>query len=119
MHHKVDGVIQPKDFNEPIVPWLDVAYMEEQVPDYRDQQVFSFLGSGVQYLADMPYQIVPIPHLQSLRHGCRPICDEMEKQLERDWYSFYYDFQRNPPCIPYCLTVRGAAPRASEAQAGS
>ena len=43
-----------------------------------------------------------------------PIFDEMEKQVVRDWYSFHYEFRHNPPCIPFCLTVKGAVPRASE-----
>ena len=68
VHNRVDGVVQPVNFNAPIKPWLDVDYLQEWVPDWVDQQAFSFLQDGVQYQADLPYQIVLIPHLESLQY---------------------------------------------------
>ena len=44
---------------------------------YKNQQAFSFLRDGVQYQADLTYQIVLIPHLESLQYGVKPIFDEM------------------------------------------
>ena len=122
MHTKVDGIIQPVDFNAPIEPWLNVEYLREQLPGWVDQQAFSFLENGVQYRADLPYQIVLIPHLESLQYGVKPIFHEMVKQQCLGWYRFFYGFKSDPPVLPFSLTVRGGGAksvRATSAEADS
>ena len=113
MHNEVDGVIQPVDLNAPITPWLNADYLRNRLPVWVDQQAFGFLEDGVQYQADLPFQIMLIPHLERLQYGVKPIVDEMIKQQCLSWYRFFYGFKSNP-VLPFSLTVRGAVPRSSE-----
>ena len=60
-----EGIIVPVDFAARVSSHLDLQYLHEQLADWPDQELVSFLVEGVQYKADVGSQIVLLPHLIS------------------------------------------------------
>ena len=69
--NKVDGYIQPQNWQEPIEPWLNADYFFEQMSDHDDQEILAMLFRGTWYKAELEYHIVLMPHskLRSQRWG--------------------------------------------------
>ena len=60
-----EGIIVPVDFDAPIEPHLNLELLQEELLDWPDQELLSFLLKGVRYKAEVEHQIVLLPHLVS------------------------------------------------------
>ena len=77
---------------------------------WPDQELISQVVNGVQFQANLPLQIVLLPHLVSLPLGFSSVEKEIVKFLENSWY------QRTDglPFLPIRSMGQGAASRKSE-----
>ena len=105
-----EGIIVPVDFSAPIFSHLDLEYLREQLADWPDQELVSFLVEGVRYKADVDFQIVLLPHLISLKEGCGSLLKEVDKYAEAGWYGLF----SHPPFLPFRAVPKGSAPRKLE-----
>ena len=60
-----EGIIVPVDFDAPIESHLNLELLREELLDWPDQELLSFLLKGVRYKAEVEHQIVLLPHLVS------------------------------------------------------
>ena len=90
------GIVVPVDFEAPISSHLDLEYLHEQLLDWPDQELVSFLVEGVRYKADVDFQIVLLPHLISLKEGYGSLIKEVEKYTDAGWYGL-----SPPPSFPF------------------
>ena len=101
------GIIVPVDFEfeAPIASYLDLEYLHEQLLDWPDQELVSFLVEGVRYKADLDFQIVLLPHLIFLKDGYGSLVNEdlVEKYTEAGWYGLF----SHPPFLPFCAVPEG------------
>ena len=77
-----EGIIQPVDFDAPLQSHFNLQQLSEELSDWPDQELGSFLLLGVRYKADIDYQVVLLPHLVSLREGYSSLMAEVDKYRE-------------------------------------
>ena len=63
--------------------------LREELTDWPDQELLSFLLEGVRYKADVEHQIVLLPHLVSLREGYTSLLEEVAKYTSAGWYGLF------------------------------
>ena len=97
------GIIVPVDFEAPISSHLDLEYLHEQLLEWPDQELVSFLVEGVRYKADVDFQIVLLPHLISLKEGYGSLIKEVEKYTDAGWYGLF----SHPPFLPFWAVPKG------------
>jgi site-specific DNA-cytosine methylase len=105
-----EGLIEPVDFEQPIQSHLNLQQLQEELSDWPDQELLSFLLLGVRYKADIDYQIVLLPHLVSLRDGYASLLDEVAKYTDAGWYGLF----SYPPFLPFRAVPKGSVPRKLE-----
>ena len=104
------GPIKPLDLNEVKESHLNLPYFAEQLADYPDQELLSFLPGGVSFKADLPYQLVLMPHLISLPPGIASVQSEIRRLSEQGCYGIFRHFA----LLPCRLLPQGAVPRKLE-----
>ena len=104
------GIIEPVDFEAPLQSHLNLNQLREELSDWPDQELLSFLLLGVRYKADIDYQIVLLPHLVSLREGYSSLLAEVAKYKEAGWYGLF----SYPPFLPFRAVPKGSVPRKLE-----
>ena len=105
-----EGIIEPVDFEAPLQSHLNLEQLREELSDWPDQELLSFLLLGVRYKADIDYQIVLLPHLVSLREGYGSLLAEVAKYKEAGWYGLF----SCPPFLPFRAVPKGPVPRKLE-----
>ena len=84
-----EGGIEPVDFETPLQSHLNLQQLQEELSDWPDQELLSFLLLGVRYKAGIDYQIVILPHLVSLHEGYGSLLEEVTKYKEAGWYGLF------------------------------
>lgn len=105
-----EGIITPVDFEAPIESHLNLELLREELADWPDQELVSFLLEGVRYKADVGMQIVLLPHLVSLRDGYGSLQAEVDKYAQAGWYGLF----SHPAFLPFRLIPKGSVPRKLE-----
>ena len=105
-----EGIIVPVDFDAPIESHLNLELLREELKDWPDQELLSFLLEGVRYKADVEHQIVLLPHLVSLREGYTSLLEEVAKYTSAGWYGLF----SHPPFLPFRAVPKGSVPRKLE-----
>ena len=103
------GPIKPLDLNEVKESHLNLPYFAEQLSDYPDQELLSFLLGGVSFKADLPYQLVLMPHLISLPPGIGSVQSEIKRLSEQPRLLWHLQ-ALCPPSLPSAATG-GCAPQ--------
>ena len=107
-----DGYFVPLDYEQPLRTHLDLAYIRTALKRSRDLDMLSQLvDTGVTFGADVPMQIVLLPHLTSLPTGYRRV----DRELHRLADCGYTVFEETPPLIPFRSIMQGAVARKYEA----
>ena len=102
-----EGVITLLDYDAPLDSKLNLDFIREQLQDFPDQELVSFLLEGVQFKADLLLQLVFLPHLLSLSHGIFSVEEELKKLASNDYYGLF----QHLPFLPCRLQPLGAVPR--------
>ena len=105
-----EGIITPLDFTQPITTHLSLEFLREELKDFVDQELLSFLCSGVVLKADLELQLVFLPHLMSLSHGVDSVESELKKLAAKGWYGLF----EHLPFLPCRVQPQGAVPRKLE-----
>ena len=106
-----EGIIVPVDFAAHISSHRDLQCLHEQLVDWPDQELVSFLVEGVRYKADVDFQIVLLPHLISLKDGYISLLKEVDKHAKAGWYGLF----SHPPFLPFRAVPKGSVPHKLEA----
>jgi len=85
-------------------------FLTEELKNFPDQELLSFMTAGVIFKADLELQLVFLPHLMSLANGFHSVEDEL-KRLEKDGH---YAFFKNIPFLPCRCQPQGSVPRVLE-----
>ena len=97
-----EGIIEPVDFDALIKSHLNLDLLREELQDWPDQELPSFLLEGVRYKAD-------VEHL-SLREGYTSLLEEVAKYTSAGWYGLFL----HPPFLPFRAVPKGSVTRKLE-----
>lgn len=96
------------DYEADIDTHLHTATICEDLRDFPDQELLSFLRDGVQFKAEsVELQMCFCPHLMSLSHGVESVELELKKLAAKGWYGLFQDI----PFVPMCCQAQGSVPR--------
>jgi len=104
------GEIKPLAPDEPIETHFNLEYLRDEMRDFPDQELASFIADGVQFHADIELQLCFMPHLTSLKYGIESVASELKKLAEKGWYGLF----ENIPFLPCRVQPQGAVPRKLE-----
>ena len=109
------GFCSPLEYATPPNSDLNSAYILERygptgTTPWPDQELVSQVVFGVQFQADLPLQIVLLPHLVSLPLGFTSVDKEINTFVEHGWYQRTIGL----PFVPIRAMGKGAAARKSD-----
>ena len=89
---------------------LNLDFYSEMGSGYPDQEIISFILLGVRYIADLPVQIVLLPHPKSFLPVQATYLEEAGRFVTRGWTMVLDEVPMLPFFIvaPWSLTSQGA-----------
>ena len=103
----------PMDFCSPLKTELNVALVRrwrDAYPTWPDKEIFDHLLSGVRFKAPHGYHLVLQPHLASLPLGYVNVHKELNRLIQRGFFSPFYKI----PFVPWQTLPMGVAFRKLE-----
>ena len=105
-----DGVIEPLDFTSLPKSELNVPLIRQLLRDTPDRELLDHLQRGVDFKADLPLQIVLLPHMSSLAPHAPLVEKEIVRLINCGWHEIFPDV----PFLPLRLNPNGAVVRKLE-----
>ena len=109
LRQRVEGAFEPLDLTQAPHSNLNSDFILSL--DYPDEELTSFLTTGVQFKMDVTLNIVMHPHLKSLQRAF----DNAERELLRLESEQYMQFSDTVPFLPIICIPQGTTPRKYEA----
>ena len=108
--HSDPGWAVPMDESRPSESHLNLAFFASEGEQHPDQELISFLMLGVRYKADLPVQIVLLPHLNSFLPAQEKYLQEADRFVERGWTVLCSEI----PTVPFFSCSCGSVCRPME-----
>ena len=105
-----EGFYEPLDFTAPLQDRsaLGLEFIASYLKGTRDQDIVSQVTQvGVRFDAEVPYQLVILPHLVTMPPGFKATCSELERLSKLG----YCEFLEGIPFCPWRTIQQGSVPR--------
>lgn len=106
-----NGCFRPLDFSAALPTHLDLGYLAELLQASKDKSMVSQITDvGVTFEANVPLQIVLLPHLTSLPPGYKNMDTELVKIRDLGYVAFH----EHLPFLPMRHIQQGSVPKANQ-----
>jgi hypothetical protein len=105
------GPIKLLQLDKPVDTHLNLKVFKRELTGHPDKELLSFLEHGVSFKADLPYQLVLMPHLISLPQGYLAVQKEVYRLESLGFYGIFKHLAVLPcRVLPQGCTIRDLEP---------